>query len=515
MRSSLLAALSAALLSAPALAFQGGTEIPVDRSGFVLLRSAGATCTAVALTPDLLISARACVGGSEAQNPEMLGWFMGEQDSDDNPVREVSFDLVQDSPFVLLRLTRPLVMNGKGAPIYGGEDRALTGFRCYSFGPTRPTLSASYGDVLAYVDLRVTGMRAGGFTTDPAPALDGLDIGAACFRAGSNELAGLYVTDPIFGGVIVGIARARGWITEFRAAFELVGAQSGLCIGNIPNTTRIWQLPCVAAGQPGRIDQELYLRRFGTHYLIRSGRFPEMCLGAIRGNIGNPAPVRFYGCPPPLDNGSAPWNLPTRPRIQQLWDIGVSTGDRLELRNAGDGLCLEVPGSSRLPGAVLQLGTCRSSGASQQFYFNVTRFEGGTHRVSAFPGFSNGKCADATGDGLPIRSADCTGAASQQYELIPGGSGHDQLIALSLGALGLGCVSASGSSVVQRACAPGLGQEWLFRWLTPLLGYRVRSRDSDRCLTNPVSAGGAAPALTTGVCVSSGAAVSAQRWIAQ
>jgi len=252
----LLFALALFFAAPAAQAFSGGTQIPVENSGFVLVRSAGATCTAVALTPDLLLTARACVGTSEAQNPEMIGWFMGAQDSDDNPVREVSYDVVQQSPFALLRLTRPLVMNGKGASIYGGEDAALTDLRCYSFGPTGNTSYFSYGDTLAHLDVRVTGLAGPGLVTSPSPALHPLDVGGACFRANTNELAGLYVPDFLApaGGYIVGISRARAWITEFRATFELVSARSGLCIGNVPNGARLWQLPCVPGGQPGRLD---------------------------------------------------------------------------------------------------------------------------------------------------------------------------------------------------------------------------------------------------------------------
>ncbi len=507
------------LLAAPVHAFTGGIPLPIANSGFVMVRGAGANCTAVALTPDLLITAKACIEGDEVQHPELLGWFMGEQDSDDNPVREVAFDAA--NLFALLRLSKPLVMNGKGVPLYGGEDAALTDLRCVSFGPVLPVPYFAYGDMLAFQDFHVIGMIAGGFETFPVPLLHPLDIGGACFRAGTDELAGLFVPTqpaPFFGGIIVGIARARAFITEFRATFEVVAAQSGLCLGNVPNGTHVWQLPCIAGGQPGRVNQEWSLRRHGNHFMIRPARFPELCLGAAPGNRGEGAPIVFFGCPPPLINGSSPWLLPSEPRADQLWDIAQTSGDGLELQNVGTRKCLDVPGNSRLAGTVLTQSTCHSGGVNQRFFINVDRFEGGTHRLASFA--DPLQCIDvaggATADGTPILGFDCHGGENQQFELLRDGTTHNQLIARGLGSLGLSCVSgpapAAGTALVQLQCAPGLGQEWLFRWLPNGIGYRLHSRrDANQCLTRPAGAPSGAP-LVEALC--SGEAAS-QRWIAQ
>ena len=91
----------AAALPTSANSVPFGHPIDAKRSGFVSVRSAKASCTAVAVGRDLLLAPASCIDASEAQHPELLGWFMDAQDSTENPVREVTLD--PSGRFALLR----------------------------------------------------------------------------------------------------------------------------------------------------------------------------------------------------------------------------------------------------------------------------------------------------------------------------------------------------------------------------------------------------------------------------
>ena len=501
----------------PAQGFPDGTAYDAERSGFVLLRGSDFSCSAVALTPDLLLTAKKCLSGPETQNPEMIGWFMGKQDSDDNPVREVYGDI--QSGFALLRLSRPLVIDGNGISLYGGEDTALTDFRCYSFGPTRPSVFY-YGGTLSYKDFHAVGMAAGGFITEPNPPIDLLDIGGACFRANSRELAGMYLPATMATGMLVGIARTRGWITEFRATMEVIAEQSGLCLGNVPNSARIWQSPCLPGNDSRRRDQLWNLRRYdSSSFQIRSVRNPNLCLGGSAANftVYGADVVLFYPCAPPLTNGSAPWNLPTTPRREQLWTITSRNGDAVELRNVMSGNCLNVPGESRTL-ATLNQSRC-NQGPNQRFLINVDQFEGGTHRLVSFSNPT--QCADvpsaSLADGVPIQGYRCHGAENQQFELLRDGTSHNQLIRRINGVPS--CIgvplSGSGHQVIQGQCAADHGDKWLVRWLPSNIGYRLHpAHDPNQCLTNPPVAP-PGPFLLTRPCINviGEPAMFSQRWI--
>ncbi|HKR85514.1 MAG TPA: RICIN domain-containing protein [Terriglobales bacterium] len=499
----------------PAHGFPGGVPYDVERSGLVLLRGSEADCTAVAVTADLLLTARKCLGDAEAQNPEMIGWFMGKQDSDDNPVREVSFDA--QSRFALLRLSKPVVINGRGISLYGGEDSALTDFRCYSFGPTRASVF-SYGATLSFQDFHVTGMAAGGFITNPNPPIQPLDIGGACFRASTNELAAMYLSSDRTG-MLVGIARARGWITEFRATLEVIAEHSGLCLGSVPNGALIWQSPCLPGDHPRRRDQQWNIRRYDpSSFQIRSTSYPRLCLGGPPSNSTGYAAdaVLFSPCAPPLTNGSAPWNLPTTPRREQLWAIIPTDGDAVEVKNVFSGNCLDVPGDSRTLAVLYQSGC--NQGGNQRFLINVDRFEGDRHRLVSF---NTTQCADVPSGslarGTPVQGYDCHGAENQQFQVLRDGTSHNQLIR-RLGDIPL-CVSAPisvpSNPVVQLQCGAGRGQEWLIRWLPTNIGYRLRSAyNLNQCLTRPAAAQ-SGTLLFTGACtqVIGEDAPLSQRWI--
>jgi len=264
-------------------------------------------------------------------------------------------------------------------------------------------------------------------------------------------------------------------------------------------------------------------RRFGTHHLIRSTRFPNLCLGIQPGGLGDAATVLLYQCPPPLTNGSAPWNLPTSPRREQLWDLSAANSDALEIRNVATLRCLDDPGDARAPGAVLGQAACLGGNLRQRFFLNVDRFEGGTHRLASFS--DPRQCADvaggATADGTPLLGFDCHGRENQQFEMLRVGSSHNQQIARGLGSQGLGCVSgpadASSPAVVQRQCVPDGAQQWLFRFLPSGTGYRARSlRDSNMCLTRP-DGSRSGDRLVEARCIGAqaGNALWSQRWIVQ
>src|SRR4051812_23733908 len=90
-----LAGLIPVLLAATAAhAIVGAQEVPAERSGFVSLQGAW-TCTGVMLSSDLALTSARCFSPAELLHPELVGWFMGSQDSEGdpsvprNPIKEI------------------------------------------------------------------------------------------------------------------------------------------------------------------------------------------------------------------------------------------------------------------------------------------------------------------------------------------------------------------------------------------------------------------------------------------
>src|SRR5712664_2078917 len=126
------------LLFAPANAITNSFRNSGENSGFVRLVGANRTCSGVLIANDLILTAKTCFNDEEISHPELLGYFMGSQDSELNPIRDILRHPYLD--LALVRLTGPLVMNrtrsGFVRGIYPLNSDTLGGarLRCSGFG---------------------------------------------------------------------------------------------------------------------------------------------------------------------------------------------------------------------------------------------------------------------------------------------------------------------------------------------------------------------------------------------
>jgi endo-1,4-beta-xylanase len=129
-------------------------------------------------------------------------------------------------------------------------------------------------------------------------------------------------------------------------------------------------------------------------------------------------------------------------------------GEGEQLRGAGSGRCLDVPGSSTSNGTQLQIWSCHS-GSNQQW----THTDDG--ELAVYSGSSR-KCLDAEGGGSADGTAaiiwDCHGGANQRWELNGDGSVVNAASGLCLDVADYG--TADGSLVHLWTCHGGTNQQW-------------------------------------------------------
>lgn len=517
----------AAALSAPALAVPFGHAIDAKRSGFVSLRGKGASCTAVAVARDLLLAPARCIDPSEVQHPELLGWFMDAQDSTENPVREVTVD--PRGRFALLRLATALDLAAPPRSLFRAPLLLPKAVTCTGYGPQNPREIFPYDGTLSQRADYVIGSRESDrLFVDSRTPLTARDLGAVCVDPSTQQIVAMLVGHEIsllgmpVGDDVYGIEGVRAWMEEYRAKFEVVAEHSGLCLGNVPNSTLVWQMPCSQADNFDRLNQRWMIRRIGDAGVvqIRPSRFPDLCLGVTGGSVSDGAEVRFSSCLPDL-RSPYPGNLPTVPRPEQVWSATHVGGDAIQLRNALTGKCLDITRALRLPLTLLQQWTCLSAQPNQRFLVSVDSFGAGTHQLARFYDFTKAlgvRFGDLT-NGAQIISWTRNGLADQEYTMTPSADrAYQSIRTLANGScVDVPAEGTADTGLQQWTCWGGVNQQFMFRWLPQQIGYRIRPRHTPlRCLT--IGAGAPAGTLVTSTpCVgaTSGQLFDTQRWLVE
>jgi hypothetical protein len=141
--------------------------------------------------------------------------------------------------------------------------------------------------------------------------------------------------------------------------------------------------------------------------------------------------IRFFG----LDGGSST-TTPTPPPAGQI-------------KGAGSGRCLDVPGAATADGTAVQLWDC-NGGGNQQW----AATSAGELRV-----YGN-KCLDAagTGNGAGIQIYSCHGGNNQKWRLNADGTITGVQSGLCLDAVGQG--TANGTRLQLYSCHGGANQRW-------------------------------------------------------
>lgn len=355
-RSSSLA-LALALLPLPAHAILGGQRVNDEGSGFLSIRGSTWTCTAVLVAGDVALSGRHCFTEEERLHPEALGWFMGREDSDDNPIVEIAFHPDPRVGVALLRLRRPIA--GTVREIDPGEPARLAGrgLTCLGYGELAPNVRPAYGTSLSQGDIRVTSVGLPYLNWDQ-PLFTWQDDGGACLlREGGREyLAGLIMRPRGATSVpeLISAAVLRGAVAEFRETRSIVSVATGLCLDASKGAVRL----SACQGLPGqrwRLHQAesgaYELRPGGGNMCRRCPRGPGVC--AERQGRGQEAATLVLGdCGGEL---TRPRPLPRVRPPEQLFSVPDRDGGPGPIKSALTGHCLEATGGA-VSGAVPGFG---------------------------------------------------------------------------------------------------------------------------------------------------------------
>ena len=517
----------AAALPTSANSVPFGHPIDAKRSGFVSVRSAKASCTAVAVGRDLLLAPASCIDASEAQHPELLGWFMDAQDSTENPVREVTLD--PSRRFALLRLAGPLDLAVPPRRLFRAPLVLPKTVTCTGYGPQNPREVFPYDGTLSQrEDYVISGRSFNRLFIDSPNPLTVRDLGAVCMDSSTQQIVAMLVGNGAnilgvpLGYDVYGFEGVRAWVEEYQTKFEFVAEHSGLCLGNIPSSTLVWQMACNRADSFERINQRWMIRRIGDAGVvqIRPSRFPDLCLGVTGGAVNDGAEVRFSTCLPALGS-PYPGSLPRTPRPEQVWAATHVGGDAIQLRNILTGKCLDVTGVERRPLARLQQWTCIDGQPNQRFMVNVDSFSAGTHQLARFYDFTKAlgvRFGNLT-NGELIISSTRNGLADQEYTMAQSADrAYQSIRTLANGScIDVPAESTGNAGLQQWTCWGGANQQFMFRWLPQQIGYRIHPRHTpSRCLY----VGAGAPAgsqLTSTPCVdvTAGQLFDTQRWLVE
>jgi hypothetical protein len=490
------AALVLVLFALPAGALITGHP-ETDDSNFVDIVTASATCGGVLLAPDLILTSGRCISNVEQQYPALIGYFHGQanalEDSDRNPVREVSLSPGLNPDFALLRLTAPLGpvggMPATGFPLFRGNLEALTDVTCFALGPLSSLEAHFYGNTLASADYHVTG-HVGSRLLLSGPLFHPFDAGGACFvNTPSGRQVAAVVSDAVDP---MSITAARQWIAEFRTSFQILAAQSGMCVGKVPGGGgKMWQYPCADPASDFARDQVWLLRRTSRlptnaqAFQMRTQLYANHCLGTPGGSN---SPPLFGPCAPDLPTTSAwPLLLPSIPRAEQVWLMQDLDDGSVQITNQSTGMCLALGGSIS-PGSFVQQAPCSATAPDQRFRVNAIDIEGGPFRLSNWDAPS--LCVDISGsspsDDARVLQYTCHGDPNQNFFLgrQTGTTYHFMQPTHALGeAVEVPDYSSTpGTPIRQWHFTGEKNQQWQLSWDTFGI-YRLRPRHDQQCLT--------------------------------
>lgn len=488
MRTTLFLALLALLGCVPANAITNSFRNSGENSGFVRLVGTNKTCSGVLLTNDLILTAKSCFNDEEFSHPELLGYFMGSQDSDANPIRDIVKS--PDLDIAMLRLSVPLIMNGTRfgfrRRIFPLEAITLRGarVRCSGYGAFDDT-EYSYGENLTFADFSVD------FVRGQSPNLGGRsqfrtnDLGGACLLDFEGQSMVAVVITNVQGSEQTSATMLRGWLGKARLFHELVAANTGNCMdvefASQTGGARVKQFPCHSgANQRWELKPITRDGRGGILYELHA-RHSNKCLGISGGSLSDDGPAIQWTCTGEITD---PVHLPSQAVPDQLWLIQY-TGEGLhQLVNYQSGKCLDAGDS------FLRQRTCASRSAPQTWRINAAfESDGETHRLVNRS--SGDPCAEvlSRSRGARVDERACHGRTNQQWKIeSTGGVFHiitnrDSAFLMDVE----GGMTDEGRAIIQWSATGGANQRWRFEWRSD--GYAVRSEHSNKCLSVPLGYG--------------------------
>ncbi len=203
-----------------------GRAINADGSGFVHLHGAMSTCSGTLIAPDTVLTSKGCFTAAEVMHADLAGWFMGSDDSDKNPLREIHPHPSLDA--ALVRLTHPIV--SALFDLYPLDSPMLVGSRmtCNGYG-TLGGPQIVYGGQLTSGELSIPSANATTLNVQSNVLFAGYDQGGGCTvsHEGRSFLAGVM---GVTNANPTSVGALRKFVTSFATWHEIAAGDGNGCI---------------------------------------------------------------------------------------------------------------------------------------------------------------------------------------------------------------------------------------------------------------------------------------------
>jgi hypothetical protein len=443
----------------------GGTLVDDEGSGFVSIHGSTALGR--------------CFSDAEIIHGELVGWFMGSEDSDRNPIREVYPHPTLNA--ALVRIAKPLATTRPGAPyeLFPLRSSELAGrpLTCLAYGP-RTTTELAYG----------TRLTSGTFNVANVNGHTLMIQSAATFFSAIDQGGGCIVTHegrPFLAGIIgttnsnpTSVDALRTFITSFRTWHQISSTEGDLCV-DIPSASNaVNQSPQAYPCNAGA-NQSWSMRAIGGGNFEVRAKHSNLCLAA------DGARVVQVTCGADMTDPH-PRNLPKARSLTQAWRISNAGGPNgLSIENvAKAGTCLD-----RTNARQLSLAACNKTARPQQWRIDATTLDNRDHRLAAPDACVATK--DGPRNGAKLVADTCSGKDPQEwrfertespyFRVQAKDSRYSRCMDVS------GANTQAGSVVHEWDCAPtAANQRWRAEW-QPTGGtygtYMLRAKHSNLCAT--------------------------------
>ncbi len=461
---------SLCLFSLRAEAIVGGAPASAEGVGLVAFVGLTHSCTGVLIANDLILTAKTCFTSKELIKPELVGYFMGLQDSERNPssaLRNPILDIISHptEDIAVVRLTRGLTIAGSTTgfhrPLFPLDTVDLLGrsVTCFGYGTVGSTTEYQYIGAPNTKGFTVANTGPTNVVLDDMSRFAPYDLGAACLTSvnGVSVVAGLVFGIANGKSAMVSAAAVRGWLASNRLVHELSpsGTEKVMTLQSPLEGSHVVLLPGTST-----TDQRWELKanapdNFGrTRYELRS-RMTNRCLGVSAGSTLEGADVIQWTCGGIIVDPTA---LPDSPVPDQTWRIEALDHGYARIVNANSELCLDSRG-----GSISQF-KCDNKFEPQRWRISaVFAADAEMYRLRS----AGSVCAQpASASTSQIKSVTCNGNnAAQSWTMVPiGGPLHRVVNTQSGLVLDVSGAAGGDADLLQFTSMGTFNQRWRFDW---------------------------------------------------
>ncbi len=444
-----------------------GRPTRADASGFVHLHGAGSTCTGTLIAPDTIVTSKGCFSAAEIIHPELAGWFMGSDDSDKNPPREIQPHPTLDA--ALVRLTHPIVSTM--FDLFPLDATRLVGARmtCNGYG-TMGGPQITYGGQLSSGEFNVRSLSPPATLNVVSNVLfAGYDQGGGCVvsHEGRSFLAGVMTvtnTNP------TSVTALRRFVSSFATWHELEAADTNVCIRAPRSAPANATTPLELGACDGNPSEGWEVKTVENGNVEIRAKASNLCLTA------NGDTIVQAMCGGEITE-SHPGKLPKQRKPEQIWAVSAATDGFVELMSiARSGRCIEVVGATKASSGRLGMAQCNLGSRSQHLRINVTLFDDKDHRLGGAPGCAFAKDLPS---GRQVGTDACSGKDNQLWRFER--AERPYFLVHSREDRHSRCISSNGSALQETGCVGTTdAQKWRLEYQSDG-NYALRGKQTGHC----------------------------------